>query len=97
MLKYNIQVSRCNAKSPRELEDNDFLAAHKLAFDVYVLYFPAFLTYLKPTQCANLSRSGNELTPSARYDFKFKDYAPWVFRSIREAFKIDPTEYLVGC
>ena len=39
---------------------------------------------------------GNELTPSAKYDFKFKDYAPWVFREIRNAFKLDPAEYLVS-
>ncbi|KAK3630841.1 Phosphatidylinositol-4-phosphate 5-kinase [Elasticomyces elasticus] len=40
--------------------------------------------------------SGNELTPSTKYDFKFKDYAPWVFRHIRTAFRIDPSEYLVS-
>jgi 1-phosphatidylinositol-4-phosphate 5-kinase len=38
---------------------------------------------------------GNELTPSSRYDFKFKDYAPWVFRYIREQFKIEAADYLV--
>lgn len=40
--------------------------------------------------------TGNELTPSAKYDFKFKDYAPWVFRHIRAHFKIDPADYLVS-
>ena len=40
--------------------------------------------------------SGNELTPSARYDFKFKDYAPWVFRHLRELFKLDPADYLMS-
>ncbi|KAK1087776.1 Phosphatidylinositol-4-phosphate 5-kinase [Friedmanniomyces endolithicus] len=40
--------------------------------------------------------SGNELTPSSKYDFKFKDYAPWVFRHIRTAFRIDPAEYLIS-
>ncbi|KAL9020739.1 MAG: hypothetical protein Q9185_002055 [Variospora sp. 1 TL-2023] len=40
--------------------------------------------------------TGNELTPSAKYDFKFKDYAPWVFRHIRARFKIDPADYLVS-
>ncbi|KAF2862140.1 SAICAR synthase-like protein [Piedraia hortae CBS 480.64] len=40
--------------------------------------------------------TGSELTPSAKYDFKFKDYAPWVFREIRNAFGIDPAEYLVS-
>ncbi|KAI4161040.1 MAG: hypothetical protein LQ342_005203 [Letrouitia transgressa] len=40
--------------------------------------------------------TGNELTPSAKYDFKFKDYAPWVFRHIRARFKLDPADYLVS-
>lgn len=39
---------------------------------------------------------GNELTPSARYDFKFKDYAPWVFRDLRKIFEIDAADYLVS-
>jgi 1-phosphatidylinositol-4-phosphate 5-kinase len=36
------------------------------------------------------------LTPGAKYDFKFKDYAPWVFRHLRQQFKIDPADYLVS-
>ncbi|MCJ1471421.1 Phosphatidylinositol-4-phosphate 5-kinase [Lambiella insularis] len=40
--------------------------------------------------------TGNELTPSARYDFKFKDYAPWVFRHLRAKFKLDPADYLIS-
>lgn len=40
--------------------------------------------------------TGNEETPSSRYDFKFKDYAPWVFRSLREQFSIDAADYLVS-
>lgn len=40
--------------------------------------------------------TGNELTPSAKYDFKFKDYAPWVFRHLRAKFRIDPAEYLMS-
>lgn len=40
---------------------------------------------------------GNELTPSAKYDFKFKDYASWVFRELREDyFQLDPADYLVS-
>ncbi|KAJ3488632.1 hypothetical protein NLJ89_g11593 [Agrocybe chaxingu] len=40
---------------------------------------------------------GNELTPSAKYDFKFKDYAPWVFRYLREdIFHLDPADYLLS-
>jgi 1-phosphatidylinositol-4-phosphate 5-kinase len=41
-------------------------------------------------------RTGNELTPSAKYDFKFKDYAPWVFRHLRAKFKLDPADYLMS-
>lgn len=40
--------------------------------------------------------TGTELTPSAMYDFKFKDYAPWVFRHLRAKFRIDPADYLVS-
>ncbi|KAG8817645.1 Phosphatidylinositol-4-phosphate 5-kinase, partial [Serendipita sp. 399] len=70
-----VAVSRCQAKAPRPLTDEDFTAAHKYNFDVI----------------------GNELTPSAKYDFKFKDYAPWVFRSLREeSFNIDPADYLLS-
>ncbi|KAF7800354.1 hypothetical protein EIP86_011604 [Pleurotus ostreatoroseus] len=40
---------------------------------------------------------GNELTPSAKYDFKFKDYAPWVFRELREDhFCLGPADYLLS-
>lgn len=40
---------------------------------------------------------GNELTPSAKYDFKFKDYAPWAFRYLREdIFHLDPADYLLS-
>jgi len=46
---------------------------------------------------ADLRSVGNELTPSARYDFKFKDYAPWVFRDLRdEHFHLDPADYLLS-
>ncbi len=40
--------------------------------------------------------TGNELTPSAKYDFKFKDYSPWVFRHLRSIFGLDPADYLVS-
>ena len=33
-------VSRCNGKPPRELRQDDFTAAHKVAFDVSVLLSP---------------------------------------------------------
>ncbi|KAI7848938.1 hypothetical protein BDC45DRAFT_521960 [Circinella umbellata] len=69
-----IAVGRVSAKRDRPLTDHDFLAAHKLVFDV----------------------TGDELTPGAKYDFKFKDYAPWVFRNLRKQFKIDPADYLIS-
>ncbi|KAK4226679.1 hypothetical protein QBC38DRAFT_366036 [Podospora fimiseda] len=40
--------------------------------------------------------AGNELVPSAKYDFKFKDYAPWVFRHLRALFRQDPADYLMS-
>ncbi|PHZ15116.1 SAICAR synthase-like protein [Rhizopus microsporus ATCC 52813] len=40
--------------------------------------------------------TGNELTPGVKYDFKFKDYAPWVFRYLREQFHIDPADYMMS-
>lgn len=43
-----------------------------------------------------MSSTGNELTPSAKYDFKFKDYAPWVFRHLRAKFQLDPADYLMS-
>lgn len=51
-----------------------------------------------PPYFADFIRSiGNELTPSAKYDFKFKDYAPGVFRELREDyFQLDPADYLLS-
>lgn len=40
--------------------------------------------------------TGNELTPGVKYDFKFKDYAPWVFRYLREQFRIDAADYMMS-
>ena len=50
---------------------------------------------MKRFELTNFS-TGNELTPSAKYDFKFKDYAPWVFRHLRAKFKLDPADYLMS-
>lgn len=36
------------------------------------------------------------MVPSAKYDFKFKDYAPWVFRRLRALFRLDPADYLMS-
>ena len=43
----------------------------------------------------NFLPSSNDTTPS-KYEFRFKDYCPWVFRSLREAFRIDAADYLVS-
>ena len=47
-------------------------------------------------QALTVTSTGNELTPSAKYDFKFKDYAPWVFRHLRAIFRLDPADYLMS-
>jgi 1-phosphatidylinositol-4-phosphate 5-kinase len=39
---------------------------------------------------------GNELSPASKHDFKFKDYAPWVFRHLRALFHLDPADYLIS-
>lgn len=39
---------------------------------------------------------GNELAPTATYDFKFKDYAPAVFRELRHHFGLDAGDYLLS-
>lgn len=39
---------------------------------------------------------GSEMTPSSKYDFKFKDYCPEVFRELRLMFGLDPADYLVS-
>ncbi|KAF2031883.1 SAICAR synthase-like protein [Setomelanomma holmii] len=81
-------VSRTNAKMDRELTDADFDAKHKFSFDMYVPSgFPTLVKHLLEFSI---------LTPSAKYDFKFKDYAPWVFRHLRSTFQLDPADYLVS-
>lgn len=40
---------------------------------------------------------GNQATPPHMAgDFKWKDYAPMVFRRLRDAFGIDPADYLIS-
>lgn len=50
----------------------------------------------KLIQKLRFDSSGNELTPSSKYDFKFKDYYPTVFRELRKLFGLDPADYLVS-
>ncbi|KAG7660531.1 MSS4 [[Candida] subhashii] len=50
----------------------------------------------KSTKKLSFNMDGSELTPSSKYDFKFKDYCPEVFRELRLLFGIDPADYLVS-
>lgn len=50
----------------------------------------------KATKKLSFNLDGSELTPSSKYDFKFKDYCPEVFRELRQIFGIDPADYLVS-
>ncbi|KAI5959619.1 MSS4 [Candida pseudojiufengensis] len=50
----------------------------------------------KNYQKLSFNVEGNELTPSSKYDFKFKDYCPEVFRELRACFGIDPADYLIS-
>ncbi|KAG6377326.1 SAICAR synthase-like protein [Boletus reticuloceps] len=69
-----------------------FTAQHKYSFDMY-----AFARRVVRAIPDLINSIGNELTPSAKYDFKFKDYAPWVFRELREDyFQLDPADYLLS-
>lgn len=87
------QVSRCQAKLNRDITEADYTAAHKYSFDMYVLQFHS----CSVLNSYDIDSFGNELTPSVKYDFKFKDYAPWVFRQLREdSFHLDPADYLLS-
>lgn len=50
----------------------------------------------KTTKKLTFNMDGSELTPSSKYDFKFKDYCPEVFRDLRNLFGLDPADYLVS-
>jgi 1-phosphatidylinositol-4-phosphate 5-kinase len=86
-----VSVSRTNAKLDRPLTDADFEAKQKSTFDMSVFPVTDYIGSL-----ANFPSAGNELVPSAKYDFKFKDYAPWVFRHLRALFRLDPADYLMS-
>lgn len=51
-----------------------------------------FRSYKKLT----FNMDGSEMTPSSKYDFKFKDYCPEVFRDLRQKFGLDPADYLIS-
>ncbi|KAL2876846.1 Phosphatidylinositol-4-phosphate 5-kinase [Colletotrichum sp. CLE4] len=87
-----VSVSRTNAKLDRPLTDADFEAKQKSTFDMYV---KSRVTHVL-CKFTNFFSAGNELVPSAKYDFKFKDYAPWVFRHLRGLFRLDPADYLMS-
>lgn len=48
------------------------------------------------TKKLTFNMDGSEMTPSSKYDFKFKDYCPEVFRELRTIFGLDPADYLVS-
>lgn len=50
----------------------------------------------KSSKKLSFNMDGSELTPSSKYDFKFKDYCPEVFREMRSMFGLDPADYLVS-
>lgn len=50
----------------------------------------------RATKKLTFKMDGSELTPSSKYDFKFKDYCPEVFRELRTLFGIDPADYLIS-
>lgn len=50
----------------------------------------------RKTKKLSFNIDGSELTPSSKYDFKFKDYCPEVFRELRFLFGIDPADYLIS-
>ena len=89
-------MSRCTAKPWRALEPEDFKAAHKLVFDMFVCFVCGGVSRRSQSLISSPRSTGDELTPSSKYDFKFKDYAPWVFRAIRDVSRIDPADYLVS-
>ncbi|EGV64565.1 SAICAR synthase-like protein [Yamadazyma tenuis ATCC 10573] len=51
-----------------------------------------FKSYTKLT----FNTDGSEMTPSSKYDFKFKDYCPEVFRDLRSTFGLDQADYLIS-
>lgn len=42
------------------------------------------------------NRQGNTQAPPTKYEFKFKDYAPEVFRDLRSMFNINQADYLMS-
>ena len=42
------------------------------------------------------NRQGNTQAPPTKYEFKFKDYAPEVFRDLRRMFNVNQADYLMS-
>jgi 1-phosphatidylinositol-4-phosphate 5-kinase len=42
------------------------------------------------------NREGNTQAPPTKYEFKFKDYAPDVFRELRSTFNVNQADYLMS-
>lgn len=67
-----------------------------ISFPLICMYIHLYVHFLLECTELTVDSTGNELTPSAKYDFKFKDYAPWVFRRLRAKFQLDPADYLMS-
>lgn len=91
----------------RPLAPQDFTYAYKLelprsAAVVLPFIFPMW-TLPEPSpgyisSPLSPTRLGSSRTPPHQsYDFKFKDYAPMVFRELREHFGVNKVDYLVCC
>ena len=59
---------------------------------------PAKITDSQFTEVTKLlfNREGNSLAPPTKYEFKFKDYAPEVFRDLRRMFNVNQADYLMS-
>lgn len=57
---------------------------------------PLTSTDFSETDEISFDLNGGGSSPSSKYIFQFKDYSPWVFRHLRDAFKLDPADYLMS-
>jgi len=66
------------------------MSHHLTCMSVLPSLKPHILTIFPPSV-------GNNLTPLAKYDFKSKDHAPWVFHKLhKDCFHLDPADYLLS-
>ncbi|RAL62014.1 hypothetical protein DID88_002503 [Monilinia fructigena] len=99
-----VRQKRASKRRKKDEEDDDRVVVGTKVDQNHVNWVTAYNMLTGPLTDADFEAkhkfsfdiTGNELTPSAKYDFKFKDYAPWVFRSLRAKFKLDPADYLMS-